>query len=173
MKFVQCTEAAHAAPILTIFNEAILHSTALYEYQPRTEISMQAWFAARRERNLPVIGVENSEGELMGFAGYVPFSDRAAYKYTVEHSVYIDKHFRGMGLGYSLMELLIAAGRQNGVHTFIGKIDLENAASIKLHEKLGFNAIGVMKQAGFKFNRWLDLVLYQLLLETPELPEEG
>ncbi|MBO9354521.1 GNAT family N-acetyltransferase [Bordetella petrii] len=169
---VDCTPARHAETILAIFNDAILHSTALYEYQPRTAASMQAWFQAKQAGGFPVVGLENGAGELMGFASYGTFRAYPANKYTVEHSVYIDGRWRGHGLGEALMRVIIERARQRQMHVLVGGIDAANAASIRLHEKLGFTHAGTIRQAGFKFGRWLDLAFYQLTLDTPAAPTE-
>ena len=173
MKLVDCNPQRHAAPILAIFNEAIANSTALYDYKPRTAESMVSWFDAKSRGTYPVIGVENDAGELMGFASYGPFRAWPAYKYTVEHSVYVEARFRGQGAGRMLLgALILAAGRQD-YHVMVGGIDASNAVSIKLHESLGFTACGIVKHAGFKFGRWLDLAFYQLILRTPAAPVDG
>ncbi|MCA0424620.1 MAG: N-acetyltransferase family protein [Proteobacteria bacterium] len=167
---VACTYERHANPILDIFNEAILTSTALYDYKPRTMESMTNWFAAKRAGGFPVIGVENAAGALIGFGSYGTFRAWPAYKYTVEHSVYVHKGHRGQGLGRILMQALIKAARENGRHVMIGGIDAANAGSIALHEQLGFRHVGTLPQTGFKFGRWLDLAFYQLILDTPANP---
>jgi phosphinothricin acetyltransferase len=173
MKFVSCTYDRHAPAILDIFNDAILHSTALYDYRPRTPESMIGWFKAKEAGGFPVIGVEDDAGELMGFASYGVFRAFPAYKYSAEHSVYVDKRHRGKGLGKALMARLIEVACEQELHVLIGGIDAANAVSIDLHRKLGFQYAGTIQQAGFKFGRWLDLVFYQLILETPRLPVDG
>lgn len=173
MKFVSCSHDRHAPAILEIFNDAILHSTALYDYRPRTPESMVAWFSARAAGNFPVIGLENEAGELMGFASYGTFRAFPAYKYSVEHSIYVDKNHRGKGYGALLLQSLIDTARRQQLHVMVGGIDAENAASIALHRKFGFAHAGTIRQAGFKFGRWLDLAYFQLILETPQQPVEG
>lgn len=170
---VQCTLASHGAAILALFNEAIRTSTALYDYQPREEASMRAWFAAKAAGDFPVLGYESAAGELMGFASYGSFRAYPANKYTVEHSVYVDARFRGQGLAEALMRRLIAHARQAQLHVLVGGIDADNAVSIRLHEKLGFVHAGTIRHAGFKFGRWLDLAFYQLILDTPRAPVDG
>jgi len=170
---VDCTHARHADAILAIFNDAILTSTALYDYQPRTAASMQAWFQAKAAGGFPVIGLESPGGELMGFASYGVFRAYPANKYTVEHSVYVDGRFRGRGLGEALLRAVVDRAHQNQVHVLVGGIDAANAGSIHLHEKLGFTHAGTIRQAGFKFGRWLDLAFYQLTLDTPANPVDG
>ncbi|HEX7685514.1 MAG TPA: GNAT family N-acetyltransferase [Trinickia sp.] len=170
---VPCTYERHADSILAIFNEAILNSTALYDYKARTAQNMVSWFDAKRAGGFPVIGVEDSSGTLLGFGSYGTFRAWPAYKYTVEHSVYVHRDHRGKGLGRVLMQALIDAARQNDVHAMIGGIDAANSGSIALHERLGFKHVGTLPQVGFKFGRWLDLAFYQLLLETPAHPVDG
>jgi phosphinothricin acetyltransferase len=158
--------------IQDIFNDAIVNSTALYDYVPRSREVMEAWFEAKEKAALPVIGLLDEDGALMGFGSYGPFRPHAAYKYSVEHSVYVETRFRGRGVGRRLLEELIRRARDQDYHMMIGVIDAQNASSIALHEKLGFSACGSIRQAGYKFGRWLDLALYQKVLDTPETPEE-
>lgn len=170
---VDCSHERHADQILAIFNDAIATSTALYDYKPRPREAMLGWFQAKQQGGFPVVGFENEAGELMAFASYGTFRAWPAYKYSVEHSVYVDGRFRGMGLGEALMRVLIERARDRQVHVLIGGIDASNQGSIRLHEKLGFKHAGTIKEAGFKFGRWLDLAFYQLTLETPEQPVDG
>ena len=172
MEVIQCSAKAHAPAVLDILNEAIAHSTALYEYQPRTPQNMRAWFTEKKAGRFPVIGMEQA-GVLLGFATYGAFRARAAYKYTVEHSVYVHKDHRGRGIGLALMQELIALARQQQYHLLVGGIDVSNATSVRLHERLGFTHAGTIRQAAFKFGRWLDLGFYQLILETPANPVDG
>lgn len=169
----QCAYDRHADAILEIFNDAILTSTALYDYKPRAPQSMVGWFDAKLAGGFPVIGVEDEKGALLGFASYGTFRAWPAYKYSVEHSVYVHKAHRSKGLDRMLVQELIAAARRNDVHAMIGGIDATNAGSIALHEQLGFKHVGMLPQVGFKFGRWLDLSFYQLLLETPDRPIDG
>jgi L-amino acid N-acyltransferase YncA len=173
MKFITCTYEEHACAILEILNEAIINSTAIYDYDARTIESMVNWFQHKEIENSPIVGVVNNERKLIGFATYGTFRAWQAYKYSVEHSVYIHKDHRGKGHGRSLLKKLIAAAKQQEYHTMIGGIDITNISSVILHEKLGFTHVGTVKEAAFKFNRWLDLGMYQLLLKTPNNPVNG
>lgn len=164
MIFLDCTHD-HLEAIQAIFNEAIVNSTALYDYEPRSSEVMETWWGAKQEKNLPVIGVLDEDGTLMGFGSYGPFRPHAAYQHTVEHSIYVDARFRGRGLGKELLNRLIERATQQGYHMMIGVIDAENAGSIALHAKAGFEPCGHIREAGFKFGRWLDLALYQLILK--------
>jgi phosphinothricin acetyltransferase len=103
----------------------------------------------------------------MGFASYGPFRTLPGYRHTVEHSVYVHSEFRGRGLGRQLLERLIQRAQASETRTMIGVIDTQNAASIQLHERLGFVPAGTLREVGFKFGRWLDVVLYQKVLTPP------
>src|SRR5262245_49538829 len=111
MKIIECNEACHAEAMLNIFNEVIATSTALYDYQPRTSALMQTWFEAKRKGNYPVVGAEDSSGQLLGFASFGAFRAWPAYKYSVEHSVYVDSRFRGRGVGRALLQRIIELAR--------------------------------------------------------------
>jgi len=173
MQFVPCTYEAHGGAILDILNEAIANSTALYDYKPRTPESMAGWFKAKEAGRFPVIGAADGTGQLLGFATYGTFRAWPAYKHSVEHSVYVHKDHRGKGVGLELMHRLIVAAAEQQYHVMIGGIDAENAASIAMHEKLGFAHAGSIEQAGFKFGRWLDLAVYEMILKTPARPVDG
>jgi phosphinothricin acetyltransferase len=173
MNFIECTPGRHAAAILAIFNDAILNSTSVYDYKPRTMAFMEMWFESKAKGGYPVVGLEDEDGTLMGFATYGPFRAWPAYKYSIEHSVYVEKRFRGRGLAKRLMEELIARATAQDYHTMIGGIDAANTASVALHRSLGFTHCASIKHAGFKFGRWLDLEFYQLLLPTPAEPRDG
>jgi len=173
MRLVECSHKRHADAILAIFNDAIVNSTALYDYKPRTGEMMTAWFDAKAKGKFPVIGIENDSGELMGFASLGTFRAFPAYKYTVEHSVYVDARFRGQGIGKRLLQEIITAAQRQDFHVMVGAIDASNTVSILLHESMGFTPCGTVRQAGFKFNRWLDLAFYQLILTTPSKPCDG
>lgn len=173
IQLIECNEAEHAQAILDIFNEAILNSTALYDYKPRSLEQIQTWFASKREHGFPVIGAADIEGKLLGFASWGSFRAFPAYKYTVEHSIYIHHEQRGRGLGKLLLQALIERAKQHGqVHVLIGCIDASNQASIALHQRLGFEHSGTFPQVGFKFGRWLDAAFYQLILPTPLNPKD-
>jgi L-amino acid N-acyltransferase len=173
MRIVDCSYAAHADAILAILNDAIVNSTALYDYAPRQPDSMVGWFKAKEDKGFPVIGAESEEGELLGFASYGTFRAWPAYKYTVENGVYIHRDHRNKGLGRVLMKVLIDRAREQDYHLIIAGIDMENGPSIALHRSVGFAHAGTIRQAGFKFGRWLDLGFFELRLDTPRAPCDG
>jgi phosphinothricin acetyltransferase len=173
MRIIDCTPTLHGHAILSIFNDVIATSTALYEYQPRDDQSMAAWFRGKAEGRFPVVVALDDQGRVSGFATYGPFRSFPAYKYTVEHSVYVHRDHRGQGIGTALMRHLVACATGQNYHAMIGVVDGSNTASVSLHERLGFIRAGVIRQAGFKFGRWLDVEFFQLLLPTPGNPVDG
>lgn len=172
MRIVLCNEECHATAILEILNDAIVNTTAVYDYKPRPPEWMASWFAAKRAADYPVVGVENLSGRLLGFGSYGIFRAWPAYRYTVEHSVYVDKNCRGCGVGRLLLTELVEQARSRDKHVMVGGIDARNSASIALHLRLGFEHAGTIRHAGFKFGHWLDLAFYQRIFDTPALASE-
>lgn len=167
MNWIQCGPE-HLEAIRAIFNEAIENSTALYEYEPRSVAFMEDWWAAKQKGPYPVLGAINEQGILMGFATYGPFRPHPGYKYTVEHSIYVETRFRGQGLGRQFLQRLLTTAQAQGFHTLIGVIDADNQASIRLHEQQGFQPYGHLREVGYKFGRWLDVVLYSIHLSPSD-----
>jgi len=157
----------HLEAIRGIYNHEITHTTALYEYEPRTTETMAAWWAAKQAAGLPVLGIEAGVGALAAFATWGPFRAFPAYQHSVEHSVYVDLRFRGNGMGRTLLAALVEEATARGLHMMVGVIDATNAASIALHRQRGFTHCGTVREAGFKFGRWLDVEFWQLLLQMP------
>lgn len=150
--------------ILDIINYNILHSTALYDYNIRNYEQQKAILEDKTKKGFPVI-IAESNGIVVGFGMYSEFRFREAYKFTVEHSVYVAENYIGKGIGKVLLLELIQLAKAQGLHTMIGVIDSENQGSIKFHEQFGFKTVGIIKESGFKFDRWLDSVFMQLLLK--------
>lgn len=150
--------------ILDIINYNILHSTALYDYKTRDFETQKTILEDKINKGFPVI-VAEFDGKLVGFGMYSEFRFREAYKFTVEHSVYVSPNEMGKGIGKMIMAQLIVLAKAQGLHTMIGVIDSENKSSITFHEQFGFKTVGIIKESGYKFDRWLDSVFMQLLLE--------
>lgn len=157
--------------MLSIYNDIILNTTAVYDYRPHTLEMRQTWFKTKQEQGFPVF-VAELEGKVAGFSSIGPFRAWAAYKYSVENSVYVAAEKRGMGIGKLLIPPLIEAAKRLQMHTIIAGIDATNDVSIWLHKRFGFEETAHFKQVGYKFGRWLDLKFLQLMLNTPEQPTE-
>ena len=148
--------------ILAIINHNILHSTSLYDYNIRSYEQQKTILEEKINKNFPVI-VAELDGIVVGFGMYSEFRFREAYQFTVEHSVYVSEDFQSKGIGKQLLQELINLARKQKIHTMIGVIDSENQSSVVFHEKFGFKTVGIIKESGYKFDRWLDSVLMQLL----------
>lgn len=155
--------------IMAIFNQEILHGTANWRVEPRSLEQMQQWFKRLQQQQFPLIVAEVwGTGIIAGYADYDTFREIAGYKQTVEHSVFVDPTYARQGLGKKLMLVLIDVAKSQNIHIMVAAIDAQNHASIRLHEALGFEHIGLMPQVGQKFGQWRDLALLQLNLD--ELP---
>lgn len=172
MKLIDC-DTTHAEQLLAIINPVIERTTALYEYQPRTLGEMRMWIQTKHFDGFPILGALSANGELVGFASYGRFRTFPAFKYTMEHSLYVAESCHKKGVGSTLLEELIRRAEAQQVHVLIGVIDTDNRASIALHEKLGFARVGHFREIGIKFGRWLDVCCVQRILETPARPADG
>lgn len=153
--------------ITAIYAAEVRDGTATFELDPPDEAEMATRLAAVRAQALPWLTAEVG-GRVVGYAYLSPFRLRPAYRYCVELSVYIAPDMQGRGLGRALMEALIDRARALGLRHLIGAIgDSANTASIALHTATGFREAGVWHQTGWKFGRWIDVVLMQLDL-TPD-----
>jgi L-amino acid N-acyltransferase YncA len=150
--------------ILDIVNFSILHTTANYNYDIQSLETQLKWFEDKQSKKYPVI-VADFQGKAIGFGTYGMFREKIGYQFTVEHSVYVDNSFIGKGIGGLLLAELIALARHEGYHAMIGGIDAENSGSIAFHKKFGFIENGILKEVGFKFGKWLDLLFMQLILK--------
>jgi len=156
--------------ILDIYNEAVLNTTASYDYAPRSLEHRIAWFEDHVKNNYPVFVAVSADGRVVGWSSLSRFHDRMGYRFTSENSVYVAADQRGRGIGKLLMSPLIEGARERGFHAIIGAIDAANEASIRLHASFGFVKVGLFKEVGVKFGRWLDVVYMELLLPR-ELPK--
>jgi L-amino acid N-acyltransferase len=158
--------AADLPALLEIYNDVIATSTAVYAEAPTSLDERRAWFDARRAAGFPVI-VAELDGEVAGYASFGEFRGTwPGYRHTVEHSVHLRADRRGRGLGRALVESLFPLARAAGKHVIVGGIDAENTASLRMHERLGFERVAHFREVGFKFGRWLDLVFVQRFVDT-------
>ena len=154
------------AAILEIYNHAVLHTTASYDYEPRTLDQRLDWFDAHQRDDLAIFVAEASTGEVVGWSALNKYHDRVGFRFTAENSIYVAETWRGRGLGGRLLEPLIRAAEARGLHVIIAAIDAENTTSVRLHARFGFEKAGHFRQVGFKFGRWLDVVYMQRLIPT-------
>ena len=155
--------ADEAAAISAIYNHYVHHSTCTYQEEPETLADRQRWLAEHIGAHVVRVATE-ADGTVVGWASLSPYHRRSAYRYTVENSIYLRHDCLGRGLGTRLLADLIAQARQGGFHSIIGGADAEQVASLALHRRAGFQQVAHLRQVGFKFGRWLDVVYLQLAL---------
>ena len=146
--------------ILEITNEAIANTTAVWSIKPATLDARTAWLVERQSRGFPVL-VADHDGSVLGFASYGDYRPWDGYLHTVEHSVYVHPDAQGQGLGRALLEALLERAEVQGKHVMVAGIEVSYAASIALHQRIGFEEAGQLRQVGRKFGRWLDLLFMQ------------
>jgi L-amino acid N-acyltransferase len=155
--------------ILAIYNEVIATSTAVYALEPSTIEDRRTWFSSRHASGFPVVVAADSVSkDVLGFASFGDWRGAwPGYRYTVEHTVHVRSDVRGRGVGSALVEALLPRAVALRKHVMIGGIDAANEASIRFHERLGFERVAYFREVGHKFGRWLDLVFMQRFLDTP------
>jgi L-amino acid N-acyltransferase YncA len=153
--------------ILTIYNDVVATSTAVYADRPATLEERTQWFEARKARSYPVlVAVEGDR--VLGFSSFGDWRGAwSGYRHTVEHSVHVAAKSRGGGIGGRLVEALFPLAAAMNMHVMIGGIDAANQGSLRFHERLGFQRVAHFRQVGHKFGRWLDLVFVQRFLDEP------
>lgn len=153
-----------AQAIADIYNEAIQNTTATFDTELKSVANREEWLNQHSDK-YPVI-VAESEGNVIGFASMTRWSDRAAYDDTAEISIYITPSYHNKGIGKQLMQAIIEAGKQGGLHCILSRITQGNEKSIYLHQHFGFRTVGVMQEVGKKFGNILDVTLMQLLYNS-------
>jgi L-amino acid N-acyltransferase len=149
--------------MLGIYNDAIVNTTAVYDYQPRSRDLQEQWFDTKQVQRWPVF-VAHEGVSVIGFGSFGPFRPWPAYQYTVENSMYVDSAHRRKGAGRALLDSLLQAAQTAGYHAMVAGIDATNEASLALHRKAGFQPVGHFREVGWKFERWLDLVFMEKIL---------
>ena len=154
----------HLEGILGIYNDVIATSTAVFSDEQVTLEDRERWLAGRRTQGYPVLVALDADGMVLGFASFGDFRTWPGYRTTVEHSVHVRADQRGRGIGTALMGALIERAGAAGKHAMIAGVDADNDGSLRLHERLGFTVVARLPEVARKFDRWLDLVLLELLL---------
>jgi L-amino acid N-acyltransferase len=145
-----------------IYNHYVSHSTCTYQEEPEAIESRRLWFRHHGDEH-PII-VAEVDGQIVGWGSLSAYHPRSAYRRTVENSVYVHPEHHRRGIGSRLLQELIDRARTIGHRAIIAGIDADQAASVALHDRFQFQKVGQLKQVGFKFGRWLDVVYMELLL---------
>jgi L-amino acid N-acyltransferase YncA len=152
-----------AEAMRTIYNNEVRTATSTFDLVPRSRTDQERWLAARSGAFSAIVAAA-ADGEVLGFGSLSPYKERAAYRTTVEDSVYVDPAHQGHGIGVTLLTRLVEIARSSGFHTVIARIEASGTASRALHARCGFELVGIEREVGRKFNRWLDVAVMQLML---------
>jgi L-amino acid N-acyltransferase YncA len=156
-----------AEPIMAIYNREVSGGTATFDLVPRSLVEQREGLTARSGAFSAIVAVAGSDvdsNQVVGFASLSPYKERAAYSTTVEDSVYVHRDHTGRGIGRALLGRLVDIARESGFHSVIARIEAGGAASRALHTSCGFDLVGVERQVGRKFGRWLDVAVMQIVL---------
>jgi L-amino acid N-acyltransferase len=159
---LRLADLSDAASIQAIYNYEVEHTTATFDLVPRTLDDQTQWLAARSGAFACIVA--QAEGRIAGFCALSAYKERAAYRTSVEDSVYVDRAFQGQGVGRLLLENMVAVAQESGFHTIIARIEATGESSRALHGRCGFELVGIERQVGRKFGRWLDVAIMQRLL---------
>ncbi len=159
---IRPADAADLAAIAEIYNDAVLHSTATFDVEPWTEDEQARWL--QQHGHPYAVLVADQKGEVMGWASLGPYRPKAAYSFTAEDSVYVRSDVQGGGIGALLLARLLEVAADNGFHAVIARIAEVNPTSERLHRRLSVRRVGVEREVGRKFERWLDVVVMQRML---------
>jgi L-amino acid N-acyltransferase YncA len=151
--------------ILSIYNDAILNTTATFDLEAQTLAEREIWFRQFGDR-YPLL-IAESDGHVAGYCGLTSFRSKPAYARTAEISIYIDREFRGQRIGTALLDRMLPMAAELGFHVIIAGITGGNVSSVRLHEKFGFEFIGAFREVGYKFDAWQDVWFYQKILHQP------
>lgn len=149
--------------IRDLYNDEILNTTSVYHYEARTEAQMLTWYKQKKANAEPIL-VAISMNKPIGFISYSQFRPWKGFQYTVEYMIHVHPDFQSFGVGKMLLKELCQIAKENGVRMLIGGVDSKNKKGIAFHKSMGFEEVGHLKEVGFKFEQWLDLLFFQLKL---------
>jgi len=161
---IRAATAADAEAVAAIYNHAVTHTTANFDLVPRSVAAQREWLVARSGAFAAIVAVDVATRRVLGFASLSPYRERPAYATTVEDSIYVHPDHAGRGIGKQLLEHLIDVARASGFHTVIARIEADGEASRALHAAVGFELVGIERDIGRKFKRWLSVAVMQLML---------
>jgi L-amino acid N-acyltransferase len=163
---VRLATVADAEQIRAIYNHEVLHTVATFDLVPRSAADQIAWMEARSGAFSTIVAVDpvDRQGDVVGFGALSPYKERAAYRTSVEDSVYVRRDRNGQGIGTLVVRSLLDNAATSGFHAVFARINASSEGSIALHRKCGFQLVGVEREVGRKFNRWHDVALMQYLV---------
>ncbi len=172
---IRLAQLGDAEAIRAIYNHEVMHTTSTFDLVPRSLDDQQAWLTARSGAFAAIVAVHASDpsgaadlgtgiGTVVGFGALSPYRERAAYRTSVENSVYVHRDLAGRGIGRQILDSLLDVAEQSGFHSVFARIEAAGTASRALHTRCGFTLVGIERETGRKFHRWLDVALMQCLL---------
>jgi phosphinothricin acetyltransferase len=165
---IRDADASDAVAICALYNATVSSTTVAWTEEHESVATRQEWLRTQRAAGNPVLVAEaDVKAGVIGFASYGEFRNATkwpGYRFTVEHTIHVDATHQGAGVGGALLEALVERATAAGLHVMIGAIDGGNDGSLRFHERHGFAAVARLPEVGFKFSRWLDLVLVQRTL---------
>lgn len=161
---IRPAQATDLPAILDIYNDAVLNTTASWDYDPATLVARTLWFEQHQQLGYPVLVAIDETDRVVGWGALSKFREKIGYQFTVEHSVYVADGFRGQGIGRCIVAALIDEAQRLGKHVIVGGVETSNEASLRLHRSLGFVEVARFKEVGYKFDRWLDIAFLQKIL---------
>jgi phosphinothricin acetyltransferase len=163
---IRPAEAADLPHIREIYNHYVMNSTVTFDEKPMTLVALRKKFAAVEKLGYPYIVAVSPSGQILGYAYVYPWKEKAAYRFTVENSIYLGPASTGKGLGKVLLGELLTRSKAAGVKEIIAVIADKGAeGSVKIHKDFGFKDVGHMGKVGFKFGRWLGTYMMQKSLK--------
>ena len=159
-----------AEAIRDIYNHEVTHTTATFDLVPRSLAEQEAWLAARTGAFAVVVATDGPSGPVVGFASLSPYKARAAYRTTVEDSIYVRRDAHGRGIGRTLLTHVVDVAEASGFHSVMARIEASGEASRALHAACGFQLVGIEREVGRKFNRWLSVAVMQCVVHERPRP---
>lgn len=156
---IRPAEIRDAEAIVGIYNQSVRETTATFDIEPRS-LEKQIELLTDRSPKHPIF-VAELENQVVAWASVGPWSDRAGYRFSGETSVYVDKNHWGKGIGKKLMSELVSTAKTQGLHTLLARISTENLSSIRIHETFGFKQAALLREVGYKFDRYIDVSILQ------------
>jgi L-amino acid N-acyltransferase len=153
-----------AAAIREIYNYEVENTTATFDLVPRSLEDQRTWLTDRSGAFAAVVATDPDTGALLGFASLSPYKERAAYRTSVEDSIYVARHAHSRGIGKLLLNHVLDVAEAHGFHAVFGRIEASGAASRRLHESCGFTLVGIEREVGRKFGKWLDVAVVECVL---------
>jgi len=161
---IRLAESTDADAIRHIYNHEVTTATTTFDLVPRSLADQREWLAARTGAFAAIVAVDAATAEVVGFGALSPYKERAAYRTSVEDSVYVRRDRAGEGIGRTILDALLDLAERSGFHAVFARIEASGAASRALHARCGFELVGVERETGRKFGRWLDVALMECLL---------